>query len=153
MLLYLVRHGEALPDSSDDQRRLSHQGIKDVRAVAHFLKEKKVHILAIYHSTKTRARQTAELLSADLQTKKNLIEKAGMGPSDPVKGTADLIDQQRKDVMFVGHMPFMGDLVSLLITGELGRNIVSFPTAGVVILEKSAKTSWVIRDAISPKML
>lgn len=153
MFLYLVRHGDALPDISDDDRRLSGTGTHDVKVIGQFLKKQKAQVPVIYHSTKTRARQTAEILAEYVQVKKNLQEREGLHPSDPVTDAADLADQSKTDLMIVGHMPFLGDLVSLLITGETGSNIVSFPTAGVVILEKTPKVNWVVNEALSPHLL
>ena len=50
-------------------------------------------------------------------------------------------------------MPFMGRLVALLVTGEAQRNVVSFPTGGVAILEKKRDQAWLIAGMIDPKIL
>ena len=152
MRLYLVRHGEAISDEIDDKRPLSERGIEEVKKVTRFLQESCAEVDAIYHSTKLRARQTAEILREGLQFKKSLIEKAGLTPNDPVRFIANFVDEQKGEVMIVGHMPFMGALVSLLVTGEDNKNLVRFPTGGVTILKRE-DGAWSISSVINPAVL
>lgn len=55
--------------------------------------------------------------------------------------------------MIVGHQPFMGSLVSLLVAGDEHRNLVSFPTGAVAILERKQNGAWLIAAMIDPKVL
>ncbi len=152
MRLYLVRHGEAISDADDDKRPLSETGIEEVKKVTRFLQESCAEVDVIYHSTKLRARQTADILHAGLQVKKPLMEKVGMAPNDAVRHLANFVDGQKGGVMLVGHMPFMGALVSLLVTGEENKNLVRFPTGGVTILKRE-DGAWSISSVINPAVL
>jgi len=151
--LYLVRHGEAVSDAIDDRRPLSERGIEEIRKMTRFLQDSCAEVEVIYHSTKLRARQTAEIFQSGLQVKKDLIEKAGLAPNDPVAPIADFLEGQKGGVMVVGHMPFMGALISLLVTGEDNKNLVGLPTGGIAILEKKHGGPWLISAMIDPKML
>lgn len=153
MKLYLVRHGNAEQGSNDLVRPLSREGIDEVKKVAEFLKTHGVQVNTVYHSVRLRAKQTAEIIHDRLKVRKMMIERSGLSPDDDVNSVADFIDQQKDDVMFVGHMPFMGRLVSLLVTGEEDRNVVAFPTGGVAILEKKRDQPWLISGMIDPKIL
>ena len=61
--LYLVQHGEAVPDDVDPARPLSQAGKKDVERLAEFLARRKLAVSRILHSGKLRAQQTAELIA------------------------------------------------------------------------------------------
>lgn len=64
MKLYLVQHGEALPKEVNSDRSLSDQGRQDAERLARFLAGRGVRVSRVWHSGRTRARQTAELLAA-----------------------------------------------------------------------------------------
>ncbi len=153
MKLYLVRHGNAVAGDNDMLRRLSAEGIAEVKKVADFLKNDGCYIDIIYHSVRVRARQTAEILHERLKVKKPLMQRVGLSPEDPVKKIADFVDQQKNDCMIVGHMPFMGCLVSLLVTGQENCSLVAFPTGAVAILEKKNDHPWLITGMVDPKIL
>ena len=82
MYLLLVRHGEANPDSSDDQRELSPKGVAEVTQLAQTLKEAKISLELIYHSNKLRAKQTAEILKNHINPKAELVMKGYLSPND-----------------------------------------------------------------------
>ena len=151
MKLYLVRHGNAMAGDNDIARPLSREGIDEVKRVADFLKDHECSVDVIYHSVRVRARQTAEIFHSRLKVKKLLIERSGLSPDDPVGTVADFVDEQKHDVMLVGHLPFMGRLVSLLVSGEVNHNLVAFPTGAVAILEKKHGGAWLIAGMIDPK--
>lgn len=153
MNLYLVRHGNAVSGMDDVARQLSRQGIEEVKKTADFLRQYECRPEVIYHSIRVRARQTAEIIHRRLDLKRNLSERAGLSPDDPVEPIADFIEQQKNDFMIVGHMPFLGRLVSLLVVGEESRSLVAFPTGGLVVLQKKAGHPWVIASAADPKNL
>lgn len=152
MKVYLVRHGNAIAGDDDVVRPLSREGVEEVTRVARFLKEYSCDVENIYHSIRVRARQTAEIIHEKLKVKKPLIEKQGLSPNDRIEKTADFLEHQKEDVMLVGHMPFMGSLLSLLVSGETNRNLVAFPTGGVAILEKK-HGAWLIASVINPDNL
>lgn len=153
MKLYLVRHGNAMSGANDIARPLSSEGIAEVQQVAKLLKVQDCHVDIVYHSIRLRARQTAEIFHDQLQVKKTLVERPDLSPNDSVENIVDFIDQQKTDVMIVGHQPFMGSLISLLVSGEEHCNLVALPTGAVVILERKQNGPWLIAAMIDPKVL
>jgi len=67
MLLYLVRHGEAVQaDTADSSRALTPEGAAEVEKMASHLASIRVSADIIFHSTKTRAKQTAGIFARHL---------------------------------------------------------------------------------------
>ena len=64
MYLYLARHGEARRKEQDPERPLTEAGSETARRVAALLRASGLSVGGIHHSTKLRARQTAEILAA-----------------------------------------------------------------------------------------
>ena len=128
MLIYLVRHGEAVAEEVDPARPLTEKGRAEVEATAHELKAEGARIDEIWHSTKLRAKQTAEIIARVLNVSK-VIEKDGLKPNDPVAPIAKLLRQSSKTILIAGHLPFIPKLASLL-QPELGK--MELKTGGVV---------------------
>jgi phosphohistidine phosphatase len=118
MLIYLVRHGEAVPTEADPARPLRKKGRAEVEATARQLLAEGAKISEIWHSGKLRAKQTALILALVLKVKK-VIEKPGLKPDDPVSPIADLLRQTNKTILIAGHLPFLPKLANLL-QPELG---------------------------------
>ncbi len=145
MRLYLIQHGEAKPENIDPARGLTDKGIADAKKVAEFSKNIKVG--EIWHSTKLRAKQTAEIFAEVLG--KKAIEQEGLKPNDPVSPIVKKID---KDLMIVGHLPFMEKISSLLITGSEDNRPVIFQQAGIVCL-KNTDSKWGLSWMATPEVL
>jgi phosphohistidine phosphatase len=102
------------------------------------------------HSGKTRARQTAEIFDAALNPPVGIHDGGGLNPLDDVIVFADTIDNT-KDVMLVGHLPFMERLTAYLITGSSEKAVFKFQNSGIVCLDKDPTTeSWVIKWTLMP---
>lgn len=132
MPMYFVQHGKAVAKEVDADRPLTEEGRKEVERVRDALRGMGLTAGKVCHSGKTRARQTAELLatamSADCVT-----EIAGMKPNDDV---AEFSKGLEDEVMYVGHLPHMGKLVSYLVTGDATAEVVAFTYSGVVCVGK-----------------
>jgi phosphohistidine phosphatase len=102
MCIYLVQHGESKSEE-DPQRHLTDRGIDEVRRVADFLRPLELVVDTVWHSGKTRAEQTGELLAEVLRAR--LVERAGLGPKDQVAATKQALEQVGGNLMIVGHMP------------------------------------------------
>jgi len=126
MLVYLVRHGEAVPAETDPLRPLSAKGQAEVEATAKQLLAEGAKVDEIWHSGKLRAKQTAEIIARVLNVSK-VIEKKGLKPDDAVAPIADLIRKTDKNILIAGHMPFLGELADLL-----GKKVEGFESGGVV---------------------
>lgn len=153
MPLYLVRHGEAYSEAADPDRPLTDAGKATVDGMAQLVVAFKIPLSQIFHSGKTRARQTAEIFSQYLKPPKGVIEIKAIHPYDDVRIIVPELDPA-VNTMIVGHLPFMERLVSYLITGTPDQSIIKFQTSGIVCLDQIAeKESWHIKWALMPKMV
>ena len=153
MQLYLVRHGEAVAREIDAERPLSAQGVAAARKMAAFLKPRKIKVEAIWHSTKARARQTAEILSKAVTSKRRLAERKKIGPLDEIDKTLAAVNRAAGDLMIVGHMPFMGRLASALLAGDTEVGFVGFSTVAVACLERDDDERWQLAWLVAPELL
>ena len=73
---------------------------------------------AIWHSPLRRAKQTAEFVAARFP-KAALTSSAALAPNaDPRKVLVELARDRWDDVVLVGHMPHLGRLLGLAVTGR-----------------------------------
>lgn len=146
MKLYLAQHAKSKSEQEDALRSLSQEGLSDANKMAVFLKNIKVS--KIYHSSKLRAQQTAEIFSKSLKAK---MEKANhLEPLADPHIWEDRISKEIDDIMIVGHLPHLGRLVSLLLDNT-PENLVTFQQGGIVCLERD--DSWTIRWLVTPSLL
>lgn len=131
MIVYLVRHGEAVAEEVDPARPLTEKGRAEVEATARELKEEGVRIDEIWHSGKLRAKQTAEIIARVLNISK-IIEKEGLKPNDTVTPIAVLIRQTNKTILIAGHLPFIPKLASLLRPELQDKQVIELKSGGVV---------------------
>ena len=153
MKLYLMQHGRPVAKEDNPDRPLSDQGEKDVEKVADFLNKHGVRVEEAFHSGKTRARQTAEIMISKLNPGLALGQRDGLSPLDDVKDIANHTKVAKKDLLIVGHLPHLGKLASLLITGSESVPVVSFQQGGMVCLEKDAEGLWSVVWMLVPEIL
>lgn len=124
MHLYLVQHGLTVPKDEAPNRPLSEQGRRDVGRMAAFLARTRPAIGRVVHSGKTRAAQTALILSEPLGPGR-IVETAadGLAPNDPPDVIATAVAGWSDDAMLVGHLPHLGRLAALLVAGDAGAEI------------------------------
>jgi len=153
MPLYLVRHGDAYSEAADPDRSLTEAGKATVDGMAQLATAFKIPVSQIFHSGKTRARQTADIFSNYLKPSAGVTEIKAINPNDDVTIIAPELDPAL-NAMLVGHLPFMERLVSYLITGSPDKSIIKFQTGGIVCLDKNEKSgSWYIKWVLMPKMV
>ncbi len=150
MNLYLVQHGKALDKTVDPERPLAEEGVAEVEAVGAFLERLQLDVPEVWHSGKTRARQTAERLARHVAPRGNVIERTGLAPPDPVAPVRDVLELREGDVMVVGHLPFMAKLAGLLLAGDESRQPVTFQMGGVVCLDRGPDQTWSVRWMLTP---
>ena len=153
MKLYLIQHGEATTEEIDPSRPLTAKGRSDVQKIASFLKGAGVGPSLILHSGKTRARQTAEIIAAQLGPDCQVKEREGLAPSDPVMVLAKEILSMTNDQMIVGHLPFLGKLACMLLAGSESKNLVAFRQGGVVCLQRNENQNWQVAWMVTPELL
>jgi len=153
MKLYLIQHGEATTEEVDPSRPLTAKGRLDVQKIVSFLKGSGMGPVPIYHSGKTRARQTAEIIAPYLGAEGQVQEKGGLAPNDPVQGLAKEVSGMSSDVMIVGHLPFLAKLASTLLTGLESKSLVAFRMGGVVCLQRNEERTWQVAWMVTPHLL
>ena len=152
MKLYLIQHGEATTEEIDPSRPLTAKGRSDVKKAASFLKGAGVRPSDILHSGKTRARQTAEIVAAQLGAAYHITERNGLAPNDPVSALASELSGMANDLMIVGHLPFLGKLAAMLLAGSESENVVGFRQGGVVCLQRNEDQTWQVAWMITPEL-
>ena len=151
MTIYLVQHGKSLPKEEDPNRSLSHEGIQEVEQIAAQLKAHNIQLKVIYHTSKKRAIQTADLFQAHLKSAKGTEEIEGMNPKDDVRLFSEDIAKSDK-AMYVGHLPFMEKLVSYLVANDEETRIVKFQNGGIIKLDyDDEENHWLISGALLPQ--
>lgn len=154
MNVYLVQHGKPVSKEENPDKPLSNQGKEDVERVAAFLMKAVIKVDDIFHSGKTRARETAEIMISKLTPGKEPVEKNGLAPLDDVKEIAEEIEKGQKDLVLVGHLPHLARLTSLLITGSDSNAVVDFQQGGVLCLKYSDKEKvWAIAWMLVPEII
>lgn len=153
MRLYLVQHGQSLPKEIDPDRPLSEQGRAEVEKIAALLAQGGVEPSRIVHSGKTRAHQTAAILADKLMPGQAVEAAVGLAPNDPVEPWIAQIGHWKDTAMLVGHLPFMGKLVSRLVAGNEGVATVAFQPGTVVCLEQEGEGGWAVAWMIRPELL
>jgi phosphohistidine phosphatase len=151
--VYLVQHGRSKSEEEDPERRLTDKGIGEVQKVADFLGSLELEVGAVWHSGKARAHQTAELLAEALSARDRVLQREGLGPKDEVAPTKQALGRTGGDVMIVGHLPFLGKLVALLVTGSEENEIVEFQFGSVVCIERRDHGKWKVAWMITPALV
>jgi phosphohistidine phosphatase len=152
MPLYLVQHGLSLPKEQDPERGLSETGMSDTRRIADVAKGYKVKVSAIVHSGKKRAWQTAEIFAAALCPENGVKQQDGLAPTDDVTVLCKTTDSHR-NVMYVGHLPFMERFVSHLVAGRMEPPVLKFQNSGIVCLDRDPDTgNWSIKWTLMPNI-
>jgi len=153
MNLYLVQHGKAAAKDVDPDRPLTEEGRAEVEKVAAFIDPLNICIDCLWHSGKTRALQTAEILAHALKAKKGLLQRDSLAPNDDVGKLKSDLDTLDSDVMIVGHLPFLSKLSALLITHNESTGPAAFKNAGLVCISRSDDNRWKIKWIIIPELL
>ena len=131
-LIYLVRHGDALPATEHPDRPLSSAGRAAIEQVARLAKHRNLEIAAIHHSGILRARQTAEILGEHLVPPFGVAQRSGLLPDDDPAIVKAELDSDETSVMLVGHLPYMNRLAGLLVAADPNRVVVAFAAATMV---------------------
>ncbi|HUT29224.1 MAG TPA: phosphohistidine phosphatase SixA [Sedimentisphaerales bacterium] len=153
MKLYLVQHAKAASEQEDPRRSLTEAGRKESEKAAAFARPLNLCVGCIWHSSKRRAAQTAEILAEAVTSKEGSVAREALGPNDDVTPVARELGAAEKDVMIVGHLPFLSRLASLLLTGSESGDTVTFRNAGIVCVERGEDGRWHICWVVTPDIL
>ena len=156
MRLYLVQHAQATRKEGDPALPLSEKGEKDIHKMAATLKDRaNIQVSAIYHSGKTRAKQTAQVLAEALSPPQGIREAEGLDPLADVEAWAKRLawGEVDEETMLVGHLPHLGRLASRLICGNEEQEVVSFRQGGVVCLKRGEEGGWTVNWMLIPELV
>jgi phosphohistidine phosphatase len=161
MNLFFLRHGLAVERDEFDYARdaarpLTPKGEKQLRAVSAALRAMDLQFDVIWSSPLVRARQTAEIVAADLKLKKRLALAVELRPGGDAKKLIQKIRRLKptpENFLLVGHEPDLSELLSLLVTGQVSAGF-ALKKGGVANLEiekiragKCAQLVWLLTPA------
>lgn len=159
MMVYLMQHAQAVPGEVDSQRALSPEGYAAIGRVAARVARLSLPIEHIYHSSKLRARQTAEVLAAALHLESKVGELEGLNPKDRAEPLARWlrVEAQKEatsGIMLVSHLPLLDRLASLLVTGDEDRGVVVVQYAALTALTpkgdgKHFAVQWILTPELA----
>jgi len=140
---YLLRHGIAVEPGTpgfenDSERPLIPKGERRLHKAAAAMKRMELSFDLILSSPFLRARQTAEIVAGELKLKKRLqftdTLACGGNPKNLVGLLAGL-ESAPKNVLLVGHEPYLSRLISLLVSGSADAVAIEMKKGGLCKLE------------------
>lgn len=152
MKIYLVRHGEPVLEQIDPEKPLSPKGRIEIERISKFFGEDSFPLSFILHSKKLRAKQTAEILGGTIAPKALLKEFTDLGPDDSIDSILRKINEEDRDFMIVGHLPFLNRVIGQLIAGDKNLHLIHFQRGKIVCLLRSDE-NWVIDWVLGPDLV
>jgi phosphohistidine phosphatase len=131
MNLYLLRHGIAVdpsvPDfAKDAERPLTPKGRRRLGQIVGAMGAMKISFDVILSSPFVRAAQTAEIVAKSLKRRKQMKFTDDLTPGGNPKLLIQLVNELRprpKNILLVGHEPYLGKLIALLTAGNTSMEI------------------------------
>jgi phosphohistidine phosphatase len=157
--LYLVRHAIAAergPNYPDDRLRpLTLDGARRFKEAVQGLADLGVAIDFVLMSPLTRARETAEILAANLKPKPPVEILEALAPGGRHAAIVEAISRHAKHrrLALVGHEPDLGELAARLIGARGG---IEFKKGAVCLIEVDGATPGgpgVLRWSLPPRVL
>jgi phosphohistidine phosphatase len=140
--IFLVHHAEATSPERDPSRPLTAHGREQAERVARAACDRGAKPAAIWHSGKTRARETADAWRRIVNPGAEFLAVPGITPDDDLDAIVAMIDGDERDIAVASHMPFLPMLLHRLTTGRRDRMSVWFPLNGCVALERGENNLW-----------
>ena len=147
-----MQHGNPVSKDIDPERPLTEQGVDDVKRMALFFKKNEIRVDCFFHSGKTRARHTAEIMCSNLKPDGKPVKREGLAPLDDVKVIASQVMNTDEDLLITGHLPHLGKLASFLVYGNESLPVVEFKQGAVACIKRE-NDNWVISWMIIPEMI
>jgi phosphohistidine phosphatase len=124
-----------------------------MQAMADFLRGAGIRVERVWHSGKSRAEQTAQLLAKAVLPRGRIEQVGGIGPDDDVAGFVSDADVWEQDILVVGHLPFLSRLVARLVAGVPEHEVVGFVPGSMVCLQRRDIDRWLLLWMIRPELL
>lgn len=149
-----MRHGEAAFKSEDPKQGLTPEGKRAIEKLARQLvdkfadqtKERNIGIKQIFHSEKTRAQETAEIMANIIAPEVTPLCHENLKPNDNPSNLLTDINTWTQDTLITSHLPLIPGLLNLLTTDQ---GTVSFEPGTIACLDKSGSSwqlEWVARS-------
>ncbi|HEY1268379.1 MAG TPA: phosphohistidine phosphatase SixA [Candidatus Binatia bacterium] len=162
MNVYFMRHGIAQAKNdpkveSDEERELTKKGAKRARKAAKGLRALKIPFDRIVTSPLPRARETADIVAKIFDMKEQVEEAEELKPESSVERLAARLLEYRdcRELLLVGHQPFLGKAASLLLCRSESAEI-DLKKGGVCCIELNEldmKKPGVFRWMLTPSQL
>lgn len=167
MNIFILRHGIAVERGTkgfenDSERPLTAKGKRQLRKSATAMRKMKLRFDLILSSPYERAKRTAEIVVEELKLKKRLKFSDSLKyENDPamVIGEIAVLKPVPKDLLLVGHEPYLGRLISWLTSGE-EEVAIDFKKGGLCKLEvdklhpgKCARLVWLLTPKLMKEMV
>jgi phosphohistidine phosphatase len=137
--LVVVRHSKTEPYATTDHARtLTDRGKRDARNLGRWLDETDTTPEVLLVSSAARAQQTAEFISAQLDTEPEVVvvdELYGASPDEVLEICREHLDASVSRAAVVGHNPTMAGLVDVLIASDTDEDLGHFPTSAAAVVE------------------
>lgn len=150
MDLILWRHAEAEDGVPDMGRALTPKGVKQAAQMACWLRDHLPKDTRILVSPATRAQQTAQALTREFETEPAVAP----GVSFASVLAAARWPEAKGAVLVVGHQPTLGEVASMLITGQPADWVVK---KGAIMWfthrVRGEDAQVVLRAALSPELV
>ncbi|MDP8263666.1 MAG: phosphohistidine phosphatase SixA [Candidatus Ancaeobacter aquaticus] len=141
MYLLLIRHGDSentKPGMTDNDRTLTLTGFDEIKSTARVIKSCGFQPDSILVSPYVRAQETAHSLTYMLDVSREIIEtEDDLVPSGRIDRLLKKLDDafsEKECIALVGHQPFMGDLMSKLLLGNVSAEM-PFSKGAIAVIE------------------
>ena len=166
MELFLLRHGLAVERGTagfahDAARPLTPQGRRELRKITRAMQRLELSFDLILSSPFLRAKQTAEIVAAEMKLKQQLAFADELQPGGDLKKLMQRLaglKSKRQNILLVGHEPDLSGLISLLVSGRAGAGF-ALKKGGLAKLEvaklcagKGATLAWLVTPAQLKRM-
>lgn len=143
MDLIVFRHGIAKDHSgelADADRPLTKEGVSKTREAAKGLAKQIDEPKVVLTSPKLRARQTADLLGAELGMEAEVF--APLGENDLAAMIDAIADRPEPSIVIVGHEPSLSAIIEVTVAGE---------SRGAIRLKKAGAARVAVEGRLGPK--
>lgn len=143
MNLYILRHGLAIERGTpgykkDSDRPLTAKGKRRMWQIAEAMEAMELNFDIVLSSPYLRTKQTAEIVAETFELRKKLALTKALTPDGNPKMLVEQINRLKvKDVLLVGHEPYLSQFVGLLISGNTNF-AMDFKKGGFCKLEVEA---------------
>jgi phosphohistidine phosphatase len=167
MELFILRHGLAVEPGtpgfeSDFDRPLIPKGKRQLRQSCAALRKMELNFDQILSSPHIRAKETAEIVAAELKLKKRLQFSEHLKPGGNYRKLVLEICPPKptpKSILLVGHEPDLSQLISLLLTGKPDGGF-ALKKGGVAKLQvetlragQCATLAWLLTPKLMQRMI